>query len=265
MNTHSIPAIVPGLRGRLKAAGIHLSLSLAAAGTLVLLASKVWYPAPLFALSNGRDIFLLVVACDMVLGPMMTLIVFNTRKPRAELVRDLAIIAIVQLAAMGYGVSTLLIARPAYIVYNAGQFNVPLANELTQPKAKEGAPEPAPVSAPWFGPELMGARLPESTAERNDLVFSSVEGKGDVYQMPHYFVPYDEVRSEVIAHARTPEKVAKDLHQDAGSIAQLIAPYQRDGRKLGLLTLVIRNATALAVIDVANGDFLGIVSPSSEP
>jgi hypothetical protein len=250
------------LAWRLRAAGIHVAISATIALLLVLAVTKVWYPAPLFELAKGRDIFLLMIGCDVTLGPAMTLIIFNIRKPRAELARDLAIIATIQLAAMVYGLSTLLEARPAYIVYNEGQFNVPLANELVDGTEKGGADKS--VGAPWFGPPLVGSRLPLGAEERNRLLFSSVGGHGDVFQMPRYFVPYAEVKREVASRARSPDALAKDMRLDPARIRAAVAGFARKGANVGYLPFVIRQALAVAVVSLPDGEFLGIVPlPSS--
>jgi hypothetical protein len=248
------------IKFRLRAAAIHLAISASLAVALVLLITTVWYPSPLFELAKGRDIFLILISCDITLGPVMTLIIFNLRKPRAELVRDLAIIATVQLAAMIYGVSTLLQGRPAYIVYNSGQFNVPLANEIVDGKAdaKAGATADETAPAPWFGPKLVGAKLPSDVEENNRLLFSAVSGRGDVFQMPRYFVPYDDVKTEVIAHMRTAVQIAKELHVERSAVESATASYAKKGTSFGLLPLRVRTTIALAVVDRKSGDLLGI-------
>lgn len=244
------------LHGRLHAAAIHLGVSVAIATVLVLLIVNVWYPSPLFNLAKGRDIFFIVLGCDITLGPVMTLIIFNIRKPRRELVRDVAIIAMVQLAAMVYGVSTLLQARPAYIVYNVGQFNVPLANEMLVGMGDQEGDAKAQV--PWFGPKLVGARLPEELQEHNRLLFSSVSGAGDVFEMTSYFVAYDDVKQEVIAHARSTEQIAKELHLDVNAVQAAVGSYAKKGTPFGLLPLLVRKTVALAVVDRSSGALLGI-------
>ena len=45
---------------------------------------------------------MLVVSCDLVLGPLITFTIFDKRKPWPELRRDLAIVVALQLAALGY-------------------------------------------------------------------------------------------------------------------------------------------------------------------
>ncbi len=243
--------------GRTRAAGVHLCANLAVALALMLVVTQVWYPAPLFDLAKGREIFLLLIACDVVLGPVMTAIVFDITKPRSGLVRDVAIIAVIQLAALGYGLDTLVSARPAYVVYNAGQFNVPLANELISSVTDK---TPRPVPAPWWGPRLVGSRMPEDHEERTRLMFSSVLGQGDVYQIPRYFVAYDDVRADVIGHARDLDQIARELRVDPARVRRAMTPFDKSAATYGILPLVIRNTTGLAVVDRKSGDLLAILA-----
>ena len=76
--------------GRVKAFLVHLLLS-AVIGTAV--GAVFWfilYPAPLFRAVGGLDIFLVVLTVDVILGPVLTLIVFRKGKKRLWL--DLAVI-----------------------------------------------------------------------------------------------------------------------------------------------------------------------------
>ena len=62
---------------RLKASGIHLILSLIIAALAALLVFGIWYPYPYREISGGRELFLLVVSVVVILGPLITLAVFN--------------------------------------------------------------------------------------------------------------------------------------------------------------------------------------------
>jgi len=57
----------------------------------------------------------LVLIVDVCLGPLLTLAVFDPKKK--ELKRDLSIILLIQLSALFYGIYTVSVARPAYIVF----------------------------------------------------------------------------------------------------------------------------------------------------
>jgi hypothetical protein len=254
------PTFLSGLRGRLRASGIHLGASLAVSVVLILLITQLWYPRPFFSIASGRDIFFLILGCDLILGPLLTLVVFDLRKPRRELIRDIALIGLIQVVAMGYGVRSLLQARPAFIVYNAGQFNVTLANELVEDPGDHAANPRAPIPVPWFGPKVIAARGPMDTDARNRLIFSAVEGRGDVYQMPQYFLPYDDAKAEILQRARTPEKLAQELHLPVDELAAAASRYASAKVTTGLLPLVVRHTLAVAVVDSTNGQFLGVES-----
>ena len=86
-----------------------------------------WYlasgiPYPYRDLSGGRELFTLVVSVDVILGPLVTLIIFNRAKPRTELVRDLTVVALIQLAGLGYGLWSVYVARPVHLVFELDRF-----------------------------------------------------------------------------------------------------------------------------------------------
>ena len=71
-------------QSKLRAFGIHLSLSLLVAALAAVVVFGVWYPYPYRDISGGRDLFLLIVGVDVVLGPLVTFTVFNPKKSRRE-------------------------------------------------------------------------------------------------------------------------------------------------------------------------------------
>ena len=76
-----------------------------------------WYPYPYRELSGGRELFALVVAVDVVLGPLITLVIFNPAKTRCHLVMDFTVIGLLQVAALAYGLWTVFVARPVHLVF----------------------------------------------------------------------------------------------------------------------------------------------------
>ena len=81
------------MRFRLKAFGLHLTGS-ACALTLVLGGLYLgWYRWPGWYLTGVLHVLVIVGIVDLGLGPTLTLIIANPRKPRLALARDIAIIA----------------------------------------------------------------------------------------------------------------------------------------------------------------------------
>ncbi len=104
------------LRTKLKATGIHLGLSSIVFVILAYLIVYEWYPGPYFAVDGGWQGIRLVAAVDLVLGPLITFLIFDLRKSRREIVFDLITIATIQVGALIYGIYTTYNQRPLAIV-----------------------------------------------------------------------------------------------------------------------------------------------------
>jgi hypothetical protein len=106
----------PLLITKLKATGIHLSLSLLVFGYLVYQIYYNWYPQPYFSVDGGWQGIRLIAAVDLVLGPFITFLIFDLRKSRRAIAFDLMIIALIQFGALAYGVYLTYTQRPVAIV-----------------------------------------------------------------------------------------------------------------------------------------------------
>ena len=88
---------------RLKAAGIHLGLSLGVFGVALYLILVRWYPGFQFTVDGGWQGVRIMAAVDLVLGPTLTLVVFNPFKARRLIAFDLTCIGLAQVAALTWG------------------------------------------------------------------------------------------------------------------------------------------------------------------
>ena len=88
------------VKDRLGASGIHLGISLCVAVFAAALVFGLWYPYPYGEISGGRELFFLVVAVDVIMGPLITLAIFNRAKPRRELLIDFTVVGLLQLASV---------------------------------------------------------------------------------------------------------------------------------------------------------------------
>jgi len=106
----------PLLITKLKATAVHLSMSIV---VFIYLAYQIyynWYPEPYFSIDGGWQGIRLVGAVDLVLGPFITFLIFDLRKPRKEIMFDLLVIVTIQIGALAYGVYTTYNQRPIAIV-----------------------------------------------------------------------------------------------------------------------------------------------------
>jgi hypothetical protein len=182
------------MRFRFKAFGLHL-LASACALTLILGGLYLgWYHWPGWYLTAVLRVLIIVGMVDLVLGPTLTLIIANPKKPRRELARDISMIAFVQLCALAYGATTLWQGRPMYYTFSANRLETVQASDLEAPEIALARKE-NPVFAPhWYSrPRWVWARLPDDPQKAMDIVASSVlNGGADVIDMPRYFRPWDE-------------------------------------------------------------------------
>lgn len=174
------------LKAKLKAAGIHAIATLIVASTTAALVFIVWYPGAFSEMVSGADLFLLVIAVEVVLGPTISLVVFNPKKRRAELLRDYCIVGAIQLAALAYGLYTVAISRPAYLVFVKDRIEVVAPVELSEADLQQAGM--SHWSLPWTGPKLVCTESPTDPREKSDLIVSGLEGK-DIQLYPKYYRP----------------------------------------------------------------------------
>lgn len=184
---------VARIRAAATAASIHLTCSLIVAALAGVLVFGLWYPYPYRELSGGRELFLLIVAVDVVCGPLLTAVVFNPAKPRAELWRDLGLIALIQLGALGYGLFTVWQARPLFLVQEVDRFKVVMAPDLD---AVAVAALPAGLKPlAWGGPRVVAIRSPANVEEKNRVLFATIAGGRDYAERPEFYLPYEGVNA----------------------------------------------------------------------
>jgi len=144
-------------KSALQAALVHFSFSAVIAGVCAAIALFLWYPTPFDKLASGREILLLLIAVDVICGPLLTLIVFDTGKSRRELYGDLSVIAVLQIAALSLGLFTLAQARPVWLAFEGDRFRLVTVPEI-QISALGAASEPLRRLS-WSGPKPLGVKL----------------------------------------------------------------------------------------------------------
>lgn len=250
----------PHISRRLKLFSSHLLISAVAVGTVAAMVLLVWYPRPLFNLQGASIILAIVAFVDVVIGPLITLIVGSPRKERRELVRDLAIIGIVQLAALMYGAHALFIARPAFVVFNTDRFDLVVANELVR-NAEFSYRDPRFASTPILGPVWTVARPSDSAKERERMLFSAVQGGPDLKDYPALYEAWPPNRSVSVIAAKL--KPLSDLMavssegNQAGQYAMRISGLKEND--LAYVPLVGREKIGVVIV---NNQTLAIVLAS---
>ncbi|MDH5244878.1 MAG: pilus assembly protein [Betaproteobacteria bacterium] len=240
---------------RWQASALHLALSAAVALLVVTLMLVVWYPRQYFTAMGGDTLILILIGVDVVVGPLITLIIFDPKKKGLRF--DLTVIAAMQLAALAYGGSVMFEARPVYNVFVVDRFEVIAANAVdAESRAKAGAEF---RSLPLTGPRIIAARQPDDAKRQADIVLSAMNGGPDLANLPELYVPYEQFRQDAAKSARPLADLAKRQPQDADAIRAFVAASGRAEDALGFLPMKARNKDMAVIVDRASGEVAGIL------
>lgn len=110
------------LKSKFKALAIHLGISAAIFVPLLWLIWFVWFPPPCFFTDGGWQGVRIMLVVDMVIGPVLTFLVFNPSKTRLALTVDYTFICLVQAAALLYGYVSVESKRVMAVAYHEGVF-----------------------------------------------------------------------------------------------------------------------------------------------
>lgn len=234
------------LKTALKASATHLLLSIVVAVFCAALVFGFWYPSPFDRLARGREIFLLVMAIDVVCGPLLTLVIFDRKKNKSELWRDLAIVGLIQIFALGYGISSLKNARPVWIAFEGDRFRI-----VSIPDINLEQLHLAPKSLQRLsltGPKLLGVRLASSSdADFKDSIFLALSGEPPAFR-PARWVQYETQLQDIIKVAKPLKILLRKYPTKEAELNEIALKNNANLDKLGYLPLLAEGTLEWTVI-----------------
>lgn len=242
-------------KDRALAAGAHLGTSLAVAALAAGLVFFVWYPYPYREVSGGRELFFLVVAVDVVLGPLLTFAVFNHKKPWKNLRLDLAVIVVLQLAALAYGLWTVAVARPVHLVFEYDRFRPIHAIELEESQLAK-APQPL-RSLSWTGPSPLGLR-PLVGNEKMEATMAALAGVHLGLQA-QYWQDYALSRAEVLKTGKPLAELRSRFSAQTELINQAVRSAGRAEAQLLWVPMVSRKEFWTVLVDAQSAQPLAFL------
>ena len=239
---------------RLRASGIHLGISLCLAVLSAALVFGFWYPYPYREISGGRELFLLVVAVDVVMGPLITLAIFNRAKPRRELLMDFTVVGLLQLAALGYGLWTVIEDRPVHLGFEYSRMSVVHAIDVDSDLLAKAPP--SLQTLPVTGPTVIALRPFKTPAEQFDATTAALKGfplaaRSDLWQA------YEPVRADVLKEAKPVAELRARFSNQAAQIDRAIAATGKPVTDLRYLPLLSRKTAWTVLLDTTTAEPLG--------
>jgi hypothetical protein len=186
----------------------HLGISLAIFVALAYLVIKAWYPDFFFQTDGGWQGLRLLLGVDLVLGPLLTLIVYRKGKPGLRF--DLTAIGIVQASCLAAGVWIVHGERPLAIVYSDGAFYSVTAESFRE----VNVPVPDLDALPGPYPKWISVKLPkdydaQSAIRREMLVSGRMLSTRSENYAPFDLKDLDEKEAH---HAKELEDRDRDSH-----------------------------------------------------
>ncbi len=263
---------------RVEAFLIHLAISAAVVAAVLFLVFAVWYPAPFAHLENVYPVAITLIGVDLVVGPLLTLVVYKPGKRGLKL--DLGLIALLQVGALIGGLYVSFNSRPIWAVYADGKFYAVNKEEYAKAELDKLPPGSPYGDFSMTGPRWVASKLPEnaSRADKYYAQFASAIG-GGARLLPRFYQPYEALAAEaaragkrvadisfaVGAHAGPKPEGFRDAKPPASArqiarVQSWLKELDRPSESVVLLPLIGTTGSAIVALDASSGKVLATLA-----
>ena len=204
---------------RLKFFLSHLIISIFIALLVVGLVFFIWYPSPLATAVGVTQIFLMMIAIDVIIGPLLGLLVYKEGKKTLKV--DLSIIIALQILALGYGVYSIEQGRPVWIAYNVDRFELVRKNEMIIDNIERVLPQFHHSS--WFKPQYVSVQFAKDATTRSDDMFTEALGGISIAQKPERYVDFVQGIPKIKQRAKNVKELVQ--YNDPQYVQKILEKY----------------------------------------
>jgi len=247
------------MQKKIRASLVHLLISFFLVSSVFAFVLLVCYPGPYFNAMGVGTLLIVLAAVDVGLGPLITLIIFNPAKRWLKF--ELAFVALMQLSALTYGVVTVFVGRPAYLVFDEnGLFTLVSAYQIPEIELRKMHYP----SLPMTGPKLVGARIPATKAERKKYIAEVMEAHVDLPRMLQYHVPYETVIDDVKAKMQPLDKLLKLQSPEKNAetklaLGDIISSNRQRVEDLAFVPMTARDRTLTVIVRRSDASIVKIL------
>lgn len=187
----------------------HLGLSLIIFAIVLYFIVFHWYPQPFFSTDGGWQGVRLIAAVDIVLGPLLTLIIFKPKKPGLK--TDVSIIALIQFVALFSGLYVVHNERPVAKIFQDGVFHIVTGYDMTERGLTLGDLEKYRVS----GSIAIYLDLPDDHSEFEKIQHQAVQKKEALFLRTSLYKKIDDAAIKKMRRFSIDiERFIKDVYSD---------------------------------------------------
>jgi hypothetical protein len=248
-------SLSPRWKTRWKVASVHFACSLLVLSFASCILFFLWFPFPYWNITGGQRLIGIIFTVDLVLGPLLTFLLFDIRKSRHALALDMTVIVTLQALALSYGLHSAFVARPIYLVYEIDRFVVVTAADIDPdelPRAQVDFQQ-----LPWRGINTITVRESQSPEERAASLELALAGK-DISLRPKYWKNFDDASKLKL---RKSMRELSQLSARGAREEQLVRAFLQDKKKsiaeFSYIPGVFRDQVWSIVLSNSNLDVVG--------
>jgi hypothetical protein len=246
-----------GAISRKRAFLTHLSMSALIVGAACALIFLLWYPRPYFQAVGAWNVLRVLIGVDLVVGPLLTLLVFKPGKPGLKF--DLSVIALVQLAALTYGLMVIYDERPYFTVFALDRFFVLARQDVDLAQLADAQAAGRLDDKPSRGPMLVVATRPTGAAFQKLLDETVFGGKPDIERRPEFWSRYEVEAAQVTRRAQPLATLQAARPDDRAKIAALQAKLGLAAERIAFVPMIAKNRDVSLLVDSTTGSPLDVV------
>ena len=222
----------------------HLAVSV---GIFVIISYLIifhWFPEFYFYLDGGIRAITTIFFVDIVLGPGLTLLVFKPGKK--ELKFDMAVILLLQVSALFWGVSSVYTERSGATIFYYGKFSC-VAHDDTSSMNMDLITE-----GPGGRQRLSFLQRPDTIDEFLSFTKEPYQHQSaEIYYYPEKITPLDEsVAKRLQNYQLNLSKLAEENEVAAKTVETYLGRNENEIEHINLIPLSCRYGSAIAVYDM---------------
>ncbi|MEE4282760.1 MAG: hypothetical protein V2I41_12510 [Pseudomonadales bacterium] len=239
---------------RYSAFALHLGISFLIFVVLTYLVVFEWYPGIFFDSDGGWRGMRIIIAVDLVLGPLLTLIVFKAGKPGLKF--DMTAIALLQFVCLSAGTYVVYSERPLAVVFSDGRFSV-----MNKKDYIDAGQERAPnlKNFPGDNPKWVMVALPDSVEDEADLRRNMFQSGQLVSTASDLYVPFTTSGDNFFSEAEEIEVVLAGKGWQA-RVDNWLADQDRKLEDYAFFTYSTRFVIGYLIYDRATRERVGIIT-----
>ena len=243
------------MRQRFKALAVQLAFSTLAILVIYGIVRMVWFPGPYFRIAGVAQILWVLIGVNAALGPLLTFVVFDHAKKSLRF--DLAIIVLMQVVALAYGLYMIQSERPRYMVFAVDRFNVLAAKDVDAGAIADQRFR----DRPFAGPLMLVAQLPKDQDQLSRLLDETLlQAKPDIERRPEYWSLYSDNFHQALLAAKPLSSLRDARPAAAAEIDRAIAKSGREPGDLLFLPVVGKRQDFAVLLDRKDGKIVDAIA-----